>query len=252
MCGGDLIKDKKSFLLDCDPRVKILIAFGFSLIVALTYSFETLTLAFFYTIILLYLSRISIKILIKRLLLINLFLYVVVFTLPFTTQGEEVFRLGCLGISKPGLLMALFIFLKSNLIIMASICLLSTSSIFTLAHALHHLCVPSKLVQVLFFTFRYIHVIQREFRSLWNATSLRGFVPRTDLFTYRTMAYLVGNLLIKSYDRSQRVYEAMLCRGFTGTFPVYQHFKLRPRDFYFALFGSLYLIFMAVLAYHHP
>jgi cobalt/nickel transport system permease protein len=89
-------------------------------------------------------------------------------------------------------------------------------------------------------------VIEREFQRLMEAARLRGFAPKTNLFTYRTTAYLVGNLLVRSYDRSQRVYEAMLCRGFNGTFPVYHHFTLSRRDIFFGVVGGIYLFFMAI------
>ncbi len=243
------MKNRQPFLKRCDPRVKIFLAFWFAIIIALTYRFSILALAGGFCALLLGLSGLHLNELFKRLGLVNLFLILVVLTLPFTTPGEELFRLGPIPASKEGTIFALLVFLKSNLIILASLCLLSTSSIFSLAHALHHLKVPAKLVQLLFFTFRYLHVIQREFQRLFEAASLRGFTPRTDLFTYRTTAYLVGNLLVRSYDRSQRVYEAMLCRGFSGTFPIYHHFSLRREDLYFGLFGGIYLIFMTILDY---
>ncbi len=243
------MKTNKAFLKRCDPRVKILLAFWFAVIVALTYRFSVLVLAGCFCALLWLFSGLKPKEVFKRLGLVNLFLILVVLSLPFTTPGKDLFRVGTLSASKEGTILAVLIFLKSNLIILASLCLLSTSSIFSLAHALHHLKVPAKLVQLLFFTFRYLHVIQREFQRLFEAASLRGFAPRTDLFTYRATAYLVGNLLVRSYDRSQRVYEAMLCRGFRGTFPVYHHFSLRREDLYFGLFGGIYLIFMTILDY---
>ncbi len=243
------MKNNEAFLKRCDPRVKILLAFWLAIVVALTYRFSVLALAGGFCALLLGLSGFHPKELFKKLGLVNLFLILVVLTLPFTTPGEGLFRLGPISASKEGIIFALLVFLKSNLIILASLCLLSTSSIFSLAHALHHLKVPAKLVQLLFFTFRYLHVIQRESQRLFEAASLRGFNPRTNLFTYRTTAYLVGNLLVRSYDRSQRVYEAMLCRGFKGTFPVYHHFSLRREDLYFGLLGGIYLFFMTILDY---
>jgi cobalt/nickel transport system permease protein len=77
------------------------------------------------------------------------------------------------------------------------------------------------------------------------AIKLRGFVPRTNFYTYKTYAYLVASLLIKSYDRSERVYKAMLCRGFKGVFPTYRHFKMQRKDKLFALGAAFYLVFLA-------
>ncbi len=241
MVSGSPQIRKNAFLRTCDPRVKFILALGYAILVALTYNFKFLALASVFSIICLFLSGLPLGYYLKRLGLVNIFLLIVLITLPFTTPGKEVFKICFLTASKEGLKLALLIFLKSNLIILTTTALLSTSSIFELAHALHHLYLPSKLVQLLFFTFRYLHVIEKEFTRLKEAAALRCFVPRTNLFTYRTTAYLVGSLIVRSYDRSQRVYEAMLCRGFNGTFPVYHHFCLRKKDLLFGVFSATYL-----------
>ncbi|NIR17569.1 MAG: cobalt ECF transporter T component CbiQ, partial [Desulfobacterales bacterium] len=66
--------------------------------------------------------------------------------------------------------------------------------------------------QLLFFSYRYIHVIYLEYVRLLNAMKVRCFHPRSDVHTYKAYAHLVGMMLLKSYDRSERVYGAMLCR----------------------------------------
>ncbi len=231
---------------ETDPRVKILLALGYAVIVAVTSRFRLLGAAALFAAVSLWLSGLSWGYLARRLGVVNLFLLLVILTLPFTTPGAPLWAIGPLKASKAGVLLALLIFLKSNLIVLTTTALLSSSTVFELAHALHHLHVPDKLVQLLFFTFRYLHVIEREFFRLKEAAMLRGFVPRTNLMTYRTTAYLVGSLLVRSYDRAQRVYEAMLCRGFTGTFPVYRHFSWRRRDLILALIGGTYLVLMTI------
>jgi len=236
----------KGFLREADPRVKILLALGYAVIVAVTYHFRLLAAAALFAVGCLWGSGLSPSYMGRRLAVVNLFLILVLVTLPFTTPGPCLLSLGPLKASTTGGLLTLLIFLKSNLIVLTTTALLSSSPVFALAHALHHLRVPDKLVQLLFFTFRYLHVIEREFYRLKEAALLRGFVPKTNLFTYRTIAYLVGSLLVRSYDRSQRVYEAMLCRGFSGTFPVYRHFSWHRRDLFLALFGGTYLVLMAI------
>ncbi|WP_456370613.1 cobalt ECF transporter T component CbiQ [Thermodesulfatator atlanticus] len=238
---------KESFLRRRDPRVKLLLALDFAIIVAVSNSFKLLFLAGIFSVICLGLSGFAVGYVLRRLGLVNLFLVLVVLTLPFTTQGELLFKIGPFSAAHEGTLLALMIFLKSNLIVLTTMALLSTSTVFELAHALHHLYLPSKLVQLLFFTFRYLNVVEKEYRRLREAALLRGFYPHTNLFTYRTTAYLVGSLIVRSYDRSQRVYEAMLCRGFEGTFPIYRHFQLERLDIMLGLLGATYLALMAIL-----
>ncbi len=85
-------------------------------------------------------------------------------------------------------------------------------------------------MQIFFFAWRYLHVLEEEHRRMVNALKVRGFEPATNLHTYRTYAYLVGLLFVRGYDRGERVYKAMLCRGFDGTFWLLHHFRLQPRD----------------------
>jgi cobalt/nickel transport system permease protein len=93
--------------------------------------------------------------------------------------------------------------------------------------ALH---VPRKLSFLFLFTYRYLHVIAEEYGRIVTAARLRGFVPATDRRTYRTYAAILAMVLVRSYDRSIRVYQAMLLRGFTGSFPSLSTRRGRPRD----------------------
>ena len=196
--------------------------------------------------ILLGLAQLGPRRVLRQILLANYFILLLVLVLPFTYPGKVLYSFGPFSLTKEGAIYALTIFLKSNLILTSLVLLLSTTSVFTLAHALHHLHVSEKLVQLIFFSSRYVHVIHREYQKLMAAIKLRGFVPRTNFYTYKTYAYLVASLLIKSYDRSERVYKAMLCRGFKGVFPTYRHFKMQRKDKLFALGAAFYLVFLVL------
>ncbi len=239
----------KDFLRRCDPRVKLVLAALFALEVAVSQEKLVLVAAVVPALFWVAVSGLSFLELVKKLVPVNFFLFLILVTVPFSTLGTPVFSLGPLNASREGLWLAFLIFWKSNLILWATISLLCTSSIFALAHALHHLKVPNKLVQLLFFTFRYLELLKKEYHRLWEAALLRGFSPGTNFHTYRTMAYLTGSLLVRSYDRSQRIYEAMLCRGFSGSFPIYHHFSLKRADLIFGFFWGAYLLAVASLAY---
>lgn len=68
------------------------------------------------------------------------------------------------------------------------------------------------------FTYRYLHVIADEWHKLHVASRLRGFAPKTNMHTYRTFGNMLGMVFVHSFDRSVRVYEAMILRGFSGRF----------------------------------
>lgn len=231
----NLIKEKfsegDSFFHKLDPRVKIIVSLLFSIIVAVSDKYTLLIGALFFAAAAVIVARLKTKEVISRLLVVNSFIFLLWLMLPFTFQGEKVYTLGSLGISQEGIKYALLITIKSNSIILVGIALLSTSSIFNLVHALRYLHLPDKLVQLFFFTYRYIHTIHSEYIRLNNALKIRGFKPRTNLHTYRTYAYLVGMMLVRSYDRSRRVYNAMLCRGFKGKIWTLNHFVAKKADF---------------------
>ncbi len=219
-----------SLLHDLDPRIKIIVATLFSIIAAVGDRVEVLLLAFSFSACSIILSGLPLIRVLRRLLVVNGFILLLWVLLPFTYPGKTLFSIGPLDATAEGIRYALSITIKSNTIILASIALLGTTSIFTLAHALRHLHVPDKLVQLLFFSYRYIHVIYLEYVRLLSAMKVRCFRPRSDLHTYKAYAHLVGMMLLKSYDRSERIYGAMLCRGFRGKFWILDHFSLRRAD----------------------
>jgi cobalt/nickel transport system permease protein len=106
----------------------------------------------------------------------------------------------------------------------------ATVPVVTLGQALHQMWVPDKLAHLLLFTYRYIYVFETEYRRLVQAMKIRGFRPRTNLHTYRSYGYLAAMLLVRSFDRAERVFQAMLCRGFDGTFYSLKIFTWQRRD----------------------
>jgi len=225
-----------SWVHDLDPRVKIVVTTVFSIVVALNQHVPWTAASLALPIALLAAARLSIKKVLVRLAIVNGFVVFIWFFLPFTTSGETIYSLGPLSIQKEGIVSALLITLKSNSIVLMVITLLGTSQIFTLVHALSHLWVPDKLVHLFFFCFRYIHVIHDEYHRLVNAMKIRGFKPKTDMHTYRAYAYLVGMLLVRSFDRSKRIMQAMKCRGFRGRLYILHHYQMKHSDY--ALAGS--------------
>lgn len=213
-----------------DPRVKIIVASLFSTIVAVSDRFQSLLPALVIGFILVVLSAVPIKKLFMRLVPVNGFIVFLWFFLPFTFDGEPLFAVGPLVATNEGVYHATRITLKSNAIIVVLIALVASTPVFTLGHALHELRIPNKIVHLLFFTYRYIHVMYREYLRLVNAMKIRNFRPATNIHTYRTFAYLVGMLLVKSHERAKRVYNAMLCRGFRGRLYSLSRFSLKPID----------------------
>jgi cobalt/nickel transport system permease protein len=235
-----------SFVHGLDPRIKIIVAILFSVVVAVSSSFLALLPALAVSLFLIVLTKLSMGKVFHRLLLVNgLILFLWIF-IPFTYKGAEWFTIGPLAGTKEGVLYASQITLKCNAILLAMIALLSTTPIFALGHAMSKLYFPDKIIHLFLFTYRYIHVIFQEYRRLTNAMRIRGFVPRTNIHTYRSYAYLVGMLLVRSYDRAERIHKAMLCRGFSGKYYTLSRSSIKIGDI---LYLSLMLAAILGLAF---
>lgn len=224
-----------------DPRAKILVAVSFSIVVAAARGFPALGLAVAIAAVAVPVARLRLGAVAARLLSLNLFMLFLALLLPLTTPGETLWHVGPLAFSREGLLLAAIIALKGNAILLALVVLLGTIEIGTLGHALSHLYVPEKLAHLLLFTVRYLDVLESEYRRLSAAMRLRAFRPRIDWHTLRSYGYLVGMLLVRSLDRSERIMAAMKCRGFHGHFYMLDHFAWSRRDTLFTAAGSLVL-----------
>ena len=228
-----------------DPRGKIVVAALFAVLMAVAKTFAVALIGLALALVLLALARLPLKKVLVRLLVVNSFIFFLWLVLPFTYPGEAVWHWGALTATRQGLAYAGLITVKSNAIIIALIALIATAPIVTLGQALRRLRLPDKLCHLLLFTYRYIYVFEQEYRRLVLAMKIRGFRPRTDLHTYRSYAYLAAMLLVRSFDRAERVFAAMRCRGFQGTFYSLRTFTWQRRDGIF-LAGSL-LILAALL-----
>ncbi|MFP4058223.1 MAG: cobalt ECF transporter T component CbiQ [Candidatus Brocadiia bacterium] len=228
-----------------DPRARAVVAAAFSVVVALAGRWPVLAAALVLAVGGAAVARLPLLPLARRLAGLNAFLLVLWLVLPFTVEGTAVFHVGPLAWTAAGAARAMAIWLKANAIVLALTVLLGTMEITALGHALHHLRVPRKLAHLLLFTVRYIDLIHHEYRRLRNAMRVRCFRPRANRHTYRAYGNLVGMLLVRSFDRAERVLAAMKCRGFRGQFHLLDHFAFARRDLAFALGSALVLGLLA-------
>jgi len=214
----------------------------FSVVIAICTRWPALVPGLFFALLAVVFSRLSFKKVCIRLALVNGLIFFLWLFIPFSFEGNPVFKIGPFIATDEGVVYAALLTLRSNIILLCLICLVSTTSIFTLGRAMRQLWIPSKMVQLFFFTYRYLHVIHQEYLRMLNALKIRSFRPKTGMHTYRTYAYLVGMLLVRSYDRSERIQNAMLCRGFRGRFYDIHEYYLKPFDY-----AMIFMVFVALL-----
>lgn len=162
------------------------------------------------------LARIPLTWILPRMLIEVPFLVLAVL-LPFTEGGERIEAAG-LSLSVPGLYAAWGIAVKGTLGVAASLTVAATTPARELPLALSRLGVPALLTSVLVLMIRYIDVLAAEAGRMRMARLARGDSPRT-LHQAGAIAKGIGALFLRSYERGERVYLAMLSRGYDGTVP---------------------------------
>ncbi|MBQ1071152.1 cobalt ECF transporter T component CbiQ, partial [Micromonospora sp. D75] len=140
------------------------------------------------------------------------------FALPFLGAGERVEVAG-LALSVDGLHGAFNILAKGTLGVLASLLLAATTTTRDLLLGLDRLRCPQILTQIATFMLRYLEVLVGEARRMRVARVSRGDDPRF-LWQLRGFAAGVGALFLRAFERGERVYLAMLSRGYTGRMPA--------------------------------
>ena len=235
---------QKSLIHGLTPQTRTLAAIISSTVIALSNELPVLGLALGAALLLVIGARLDFRQAGRRLLVLSGLLLMIWLILPFTYQGEIVWRISFLSVSQQGLMAATRLTLKTCSMLLIFLTLISTMSTADLAHALHSLKMPDKLVLLLLITYRYIFLIEDELQTLQRAAKIRNFKPGTTLHCYRTYAYLLGMLLVRAAERGQRVHQAMLCRAFNGRFHNLREYHNRSQDYCFLTLVSIIALMM--------
>ena len=115
-----------------------------------------------------------------------------------------------------GVLSMCTLIMKGVFSVLASYLLIATTCIEDICYALRLLHIPKLLVTQILLTYRYVTVLLEEVNRMTQAYSLRA--PRQTGVHFRVWGSLTGQLLLRSIDRANAVYESMLLRGYQGDF----------------------------------
>lgn len=109
------------------------------------------------------------------------------------------------------------IVLRALLAASGAVVLVGTTGFAQIAAALGRLGMPRALVVQLSFLYRYLQLLGDETRRVLGARELRACGRRLEM---AELGPLVGQLLLRTWQRAERIYMAMLARGFNGRFPL--------------------------------
>lgn len=156
--------------------------------------------------------------LVARRMLVEVPFVLFAIALPFVGGGDRVDVLG-VGLSEEGLWAAWTILAKATLGVGASVLLSSTTEVPKILAAMQRLRVPRVLTAVTGFMVRYLDVITGELSRRRIAMASRGHEARW-LWQGESIAASAASLFVRSYERGERVHQAMVARGYTGEMPT--------------------------------
>jgi cobalt/nickel transport system permease protein len=153
--------------------------------------------------------------------------------LPFLGGGPQTQVLG-VAMSVEGLWGAWNILAKATLGVGASVTLIATTEIPDLLHGFTRLRVPKLFVAIAGFMVRYIDVVAGELQRMRTAMAARGHDPRW-LWQAAPLATAAGALFVRSYERGERVHQAMVARGYDGRMPEIDTRQATPLEWISAM-----------------
>ena len=217
----DKYSDRDSLIHRLDPRSKLLASLAFIAAVVLTPAGSWLAFSLYFIVIaaLILLSRVPLFYILKRSLVIIPFVLLVAIFIPFFKEGEVVFSFNIwawhISLTQDGLQLLWSILAKSWLSILSLVLLTSTTGFASLLRGLERLRMPRVIVMILSFMYRYIFLLTDEVMRMKQARDSRNFGGKR-LRQVSTVGHMIGTLFIRSYERGERVYAAMVSRGFDG------------------------------------
>jgi cobalt/nickel transport system permease protein len=178
-------------------------------------------------------------------------------TVIFTLPGQPLFTLA-LGswqatATDAGMIRFVSIVIRSWLSVQMAILLVATTQFPDLMHALRHLRFPHLLVAIISFTYRYLFVLVDETMRLMRAREARsariagGRGGGSIVWRARVAGNMAGQLFLRSYERSERVYNAMQARGYRGHFQTLNPHVMRPGDWAIGAAAAIILIVLQLI-----
>ena len=208
-----------SILSQLKPELKIFSTFCIVFSIAFL-SLENNVLIFLQFLIVLYflyISKIKILTYFKRLSIDIPFMLFALF-LPFISKGDNkvMFKIFSVSLYETGFNEMISILIKITLCVSLAIVLTATTSNIEIIYGLQKLKLSPLLISILSFAIRYIDVFIDEFKRVRVAMKSRGYDEK-GIKGLKPIAYASGALLIRGYERGERVYNSMLSRGFNGS-----------------------------------
>jgi len=236
----DEMASKKTLIHNINPIAKLLVTLLYSVIVISFRKYDISRLVSFisYPIIIFILSDIPYLPIFKRMFIALPFVSGVGILNPIFDTRIYIEILG-VGVSG-GWISFVSLIIKSGLTLLAGLLLIATTKIDEIAWALRKIGMPKIFVIQFILIYRYIFVLLEEVSRIVKAHNLRS--PFRKGVSLKVSGSLLGQMLMRSVDRANRVYNAMILRGFTGECFVHKESKVSIGSILYLFLWALFII----------
>lgn len=238
----DILSYQDTPLHRLDPRAKLITVLFFIFIVVSfdKYEISRLVPFIFFPVYLLNSGNIPILYIIKKIIYVSPFAIMIgVFNPLF--DHSVILSIGNMGISG-GWISFLSIMMRFTLTVSTALALIACTGFNNICFALNRLGAPKIFAVQLLFLYRYIFVLAEEAAKMVRARNLRSFDGKGK--GIKTYGPLLGNLLLRTINRAERIHLAMVCRGFDGRIRILKKFNFGIKELLFIfVWISLFVLF---------
>lgn len=223
-----------------DPRAKVIVTALFIMAVVSHDRYEIIRLVpfFIFPAALIAAGNLPLSYLVRKILLLCPFVIVVGIFNPLVDRTPVV-QLGSFAISG-GWLSFVSILTRSTLTVGAAFVLLALTGFPAICRTLEQLGMPRPFAVQLLFLYRYIFVLTEETGRASRARELRSCGKKGRGMA--SFASLVGHLLLRTWQRAERIHAAMLSRGFDGSFKNSRKSSFGSKEYLFVALWGLFLV----------
>lgn len=226
--------------LDARAKVIVTIVFIISVVSFGKYELTAMLPFFIFPVVMITRSNLPAIYFAKKTIILCPFILVLGIFNPFFDR-EILVQLGPLDISG-GWISFVSLFVRSTLTIGTAFILVGVTGFTAICKALERLGMPQVFAAQLVFLYRYIFVLTEEATRSSRARELRAYGRKGLGLT--SLSSLLGHLLLRTWQRAERIHMAMLSRGYTGEFHSCQASRLGLADLFFILGWSTFFILL--------
>ena len=228
----DELGDKYTMVHKIDSSIKIIVTIIYVIKVLSIKQFiiSDITSIVLYPLILFKLGKVPVKFIFKK----------VLFVLPIII-GLSAINL-IIDFSYSEIYFSVLLLFKCIFTLIGALLLMVTTGINNLAFGLKKLKIPNILIMQILMLHRYIILMMEECYKVKSAYELRTLREKT--MTMKDYGQIVGQMFLRTLDKSEKVYEAMKLRGFEGDLHIENNKGAGCIDYLYLITWAVILIFL--------